>query len=107
MARYCGKIGFAETKETKPGVWKDEIVTRIYYGDLIRNARRLQSSGNLNDNIVVTNELSIVADPYANENFHAMRYAEFMGVKWKITSVEVQRPRLILSLGEVYNGQQT
>lgn len=107
MARYCGKIGFAKTKETKPGVWKDEIVTRIYYGDLIRNARRLQSSGNLNDNIVVTNELSIVADPYANENFHAMRYAEFMGVKWKITSVEVQRPRLILSLGEVYNGQQT
>ena len=104
MARYCGKIGFAETKETKPGVWKDEIVARIYYGDLTRNARRLQSSGNLNDNIVVTNELSIVADPYANENFHAMRYAEFMGVKWKITSVEVQRPRLILSLGEVYNG---
>lgn len=107
MARYCGKIGFAETKETKPGVWKDKIVTRIYYGDLIRNARRLQSSGNLNDNIIVTNELSIVADPYANENFHAMRYAEFMGVKWKITSVDVQRPRLILSLGEVYNGQQT
>lgn len=104
MARYCGKIGFAETKETRPGVWKDEIISRTYYGDLTRNARRLQASGNLNDNIVVTNELSIVADPYANENFHAMRYAEFMGVKWKITSVEVQYPRLILSLGEVYNG---
>lgn len=104
MARFCGKIGFAVTTEVKPGVWKDEIVTRIYYGDVVRNARRLQSSGTLNDNIVVTNELSIIADPYAYENFHAMRYAEFMGAKWKITSCEVQRPRLILSLGEVYNG---
>ena len=68
-----------------------------------RNTRRLQSSGNLNDNIVIANELSIVADPYANENFHAMRYVEFMGTKWKISSVEVQYPRLILTLGDGYN----
>lgn len=104
MAKYCGKIGFAVPKETSPGVWKDEIVTRTYYGDLTRNTRRLQSSSNLNDNLVVANELSIVSDPYANENFHAIRYAEFMGTKWKITSVQVQYPRLILELGEVYNG---
>ncbi len=104
MAKYCGKIGFAEPKETKPGVWVDEIVTRTYYGDLNRNSRRLQSSGNLNDNLAISNELSIVADPYANENFHAIRYVEFMGTKWKVTNVEVQYPRLILSLGEVYNG---
>ena len=71
---------------------------------MTRNARRLQSSGNLNDNLVIANELSIVADPYANENFHAIRYAEFMGAKWKISSVQVQYPRLVLELGEVYNG---
>lgn len=104
MAKYYGKIGFAESKETNPGVWVDDIVTRHYYGDLNRNSRRLQSSGNLNDNIAITNELSIVADPYANENFHAIRYVEFMGTRWKVTNVEVQYPRLILSLGEVYNG---
>lgn len=104
MAKYYGKIGFAESKETKPGVWVDDIVTRHYYGDLNRNSRRLQSSGNLNDNVAITNELSIVADPYANENFHAIRYVEFMGTRWKVTNVEVQYPRLILSLGEVYNG---
>lgn len=105
MARYSGKIGFAVTKETKPGVWADEITERTYYGDLTRNTRRLQSSGNLNDNLVISNELSIVADPYANENFHAIRYAVFMGMKWKINSVQVQYPRLILELGEVYNGK--
>lgn len=105
MARYSGKIGFAVTKETKPGVWADEITERTYYGDLTRNTRRLQSSGNLNDNLIISNELSIVADPYANENFHAIRYAVFMGTKWKINSVQVQYPRLILELGEVYNGK--
>lgn len=104
MAKFCGKIGYAETRETTPGVWTEEIVERKAYGDLIRNTRRLQSSGNLNDNVTISNELSIVADPYAYQNFHAMRYAEFMGTKWKITSVDVQYPRLILILGDVYNG---
>lgn len=104
MGKWAGKIGFAVPKETTPGVWKDEIVQRTYYGDMIRNTRRLQSSGNLNDNLVIANELSIIADPYANENFHAIRYAEFMGTKWKISGVQIQFPRLILELGEVYNG---
>lgn len=103
MAKYCGKIGFAVTEETKPGVWTEQMVERRYYGDLTRNTRRLQSSGNLNDNVTISNQISIVADPFANENFHAMRYAEFMGTKWKITSVEVQYPRLILELGDVFN----
>jgi hypothetical protein len=103
MAKYCGKIGFAVTEETKPGVWTEQMVERRYYGDLTRNTRRLQSSGNLNDNVTISNQISIVADPFANENFHAMRYAEFMGTKWKIASVEVQYPRLILELGDVFN----
>lgn len=105
MAKWCGEIGFAVTEETRPGVWVDRIVPRRYRGDLIRNTRRLQSSENLNDNLVIANEISIVTDPYANENFHSMRYAEFMGTKWKITNVEVQFPRLILSIGGVYNEQ--
>ena len=103
MAKWAGKIGFAISEETQPGVWVERIVVRTYYGDLMRNTRRLQSSGNLNDNVIISNQLSIVADPYANENFHAMRYAEFMGTKWKITSVEVQYPRLILEMGDIYN----
>lgn len=104
MAKFYGVIGFAETVETAPGVWKDEIVPHNYFGDLIRNTRRLHSSDNLNDNINVNNEISIIADPYANQNFHMMRYVEFMGTKWKISNVEVQYPRLILTLGGVYNG---
>lgn len=103
MAKFFGKIGYAETKQTSPGVWEEEITEREYFGDLTRNTRRLQSSGNLNDIIVVANDISIVADPFANQNFHSMRYVEFMGTKWKISNVEVQYPRLILTLGDQYN----
>lgn len=105
MAKWFGKIGFAESAETKPGVWEDTITVREYFGDLNRNTRRLQTTDQLNDDIDISNEISIVSDPYANENFHAMRYAEFMNAKWKITSVEVQYPRLVLSLGGLWNEQ--
>ncbi|WP_418690814.1 DUF7253 family protein [Agathobaculum sp.] len=106
MAKFYGVIGYAVTKETAPGVWTEEIAEQSYYGDLTRNMRRLQNSGDLNDDINVANEISIVADPYANANFHSMRYVAFMGAKWKISKVEVQYPRLILTLGGVYNGKQ-
>lgn len=106
MAKWFGTIGFAETVETSPGVWEEQIVTRQYYGDLVRNTRRLQSSDKVNDDVNIANEISIVADPYANENFHAMRYAEFMNSRWKINTVEVQFPRLVLELGGVYNGDE-
>ena len=106
MAKWYGKIGYAETVETEPGIWEDVFAERSYYGDLIRNTRRLQSSSSVNDDVVVSNQISIVADPYANEHIFAMRYIEFQGAKWKISDVEVQHPRLLLTLGGVYNGAQ-
>lgn len=107
MAKFYGVIGFAETKETAPGVYTEQIVERSYFGDLTRNSRRLQSSEQLNDNINIANEISIVADPYANDHFHEMRYVEFQGARWKISNVEVKYPRLILTAGGVWNGKQS
>lgn len=106
MAKFYGAIGYAHLSETSPGVWEEVITERNYYGDVIRNSRRLQSSDKLNDDINVSNEISIVADPFANENFHSMRYVKFMGANWKVLGVEVQYPRLILTIGGVYNVQQ-
>lgn len=105
MAKFYGPIGYAVTKETTPGVWEDKIIEHMYYGELIRNTRRIQTADQLNDNINVANEISILADPFARENFHLMKYVGFMGAKWKIFSVEVQYPRLILTVGGVYNGK--
>lgn len=106
MAKWYGVIGFAKTVETEPGLWVEQINERSYAGDLLSNNRRLQSSDSVNDNINVSNQISIVTDPYADQNFYAIRYVEFRGTKWKVTNAEVQFPRLILSLGGVYNGEQ-
>lgn len=107
MAKWYGKIGFCVTKETEPGLWEEIITEKDYYGDLLSNYRRLQNSGNVNDDINIANKISIVSDPFAEQNFHAIKYAEFMCAKWKITDIEVQYPRLILTLGGLYNAEKT
>ena len=107
MAKWCGMIGYAENLETEPGIWEEVITERRYYGDAIRNTRLLQSSDNVNGRVNVGNQISIVADPYANQNFHAIRYVEFMGNLWTVSNAEVQYPRLILTIGGVYNVQQS
>ena len=103
MAKFYGSVGYADTVETAPGVWQEQIVEHNYSGDLIRNTRQLQSGETLNDNINIANEISILADPFARQNFHKMRYVTFMGSKWKISKVEVNYPRLILTIGGLYN----
>lgn len=104
MAKWFGKVGYVEQVETSPGVWKDVITEGDYYGDTIRNTRRLESTEHVSDDITISNELSIVSDPYAIEHFYQIRYAELSGVKWKVTNVEVLYPRLKLTLGGLYNG---
>lgn len=104
MPKFCGKVGFGIAVETSPGVWEDEITERKYRGDITRMVRKLDNSEYLNDKITVNNSISILADAFANENFFAIRYVKWAGAYWKVSSVEVERPRLILSLGGVYNG---
>ena len=104
MAKFFGTIGYGETQEQAPGVWGDVIVEKQYYGDVIRNTRKLQEGEFLNNEISVQNSISIVADAYANEHFFAIRYIQWAGVLWTVLDVEVQSPRLLLRLGGVYNG---
>lgn len=104
MAKFYGNIGYGETVEKVPGVWDDVIVERPYYGDVVRNTRKLQDDAKVNNDLTVGNSISIVADPYAYEHFFAMRYIKWAGAFWIVSDVEVQRPRLLLRLGGVYNG---
>src|SRR5215475_6135504 len=101
MAKFYGIVGYGETKETSPGVWVDQIVEYPYYGDVLRNIRSLHPGQDLNYDLAVQNQISILADQYANEHFFAIRYVEWAGTLWTISSVDVQRPRLLLTLGEV------
>lgn len=106
MAKFCGDVGYGESAESPPGsgVWKDNMTKRKYFGDVIRNTRQLQEGERLNNDLTVGNSISIVADAYALQHFFAIRYVVWMGSLWTVTDVEVQRPRLILRLGGVYNG---
>lgn len=106
MTKFYGKVGYGETVETPSGsgTWIDQIVEIPYYGDVVLNMRRLSEGENLNPDLSVTNSISILADAYANEHFFAIRYVEWAGTLWTVSTVEVQRPRLILRLGSVYNG---
>lgn len=103
MAKFYGEIGFAITEEVKPGIWKEILHKQNYCGDLVRSSRRLESSEKVNDDVRLSEDISIVADPFACQNFHAMRYVEYLGTKWKVTNVDVQYPRLILSTGGIYH----
>ena len=110
MAKFYGTIGYVESFEKSPGVWVDSVVERSYSGDLTRNYGKHESSGEVIDNINIANEVSIIADPYATDHFFALQYIKFkvpkLGGVWKITSAEVAYPRIILSIGGVYNGKQ-
>lgn len=107
MAKFCGKIGFGESKEVRLGVWKEEITEKPYSGDVNRNAQKYQQSESTVDNMSINSEISVISDTYLIEHFAFIKYVEYMGVKWKVTNVALQHPRLILTLGGVYNSEQT
>lgn len=103
MAKFFGPVGYGESLETVPGVYADVITERNYYGDVVRNTRKLEGE-KVNADISVGNSISILADAYANNHFFAMKYIKWAGVLWTVADVTVEAPRLILRLGEVYNG---
>jgi hypothetical protein len=104
MAKFNGKIGYAQTTETAPGVHEETITERVYQGEVTQDRRLLRGIDQVNPGISLGNSISIVADAYANGHYFAIRYVEWAGVRWTVQDVEVQHPRLILRLGEVYNG---
>lgn len=103
MNKYYGAVGYAITEETSPGVWEPKIIERNYYGDITKNYKRFSGNDKVNNDIELGNNFSIIADPYAYENFHSIVYITYMGIKWKVSGVEVLYPRLLLSVGGRYN----
>lgn len=107
MARFYGRVGFAAgstESESGSGIFVESITEVSYFGDIVRDTRNIVPGENTAPNVGVSNQISIVADPYANDNILAIRYVEWVGVLWTVTHVEIQSPRLLLSLGERYNG---
>ena len=105
MAKFYGPVGYGITEEKAPGVWVPAIYERIYSGIVLQNNRRVSTGESTNDNIDVSNRISILADPYAMQHFHTIKYVKWLGAAWKVTTIDVQYPRLIMTIGGVYNGE--
>lgn len=103
--KFYGTIGFAIEGETAPGVWKTKTEEREVYGDVLSNIRRWDNGQEVNSDLSVSNRISVVASRFIYENLGAMRWLLWNGTKWKISSAEIVRPRVILTLGGVYNGE--
>lgn len=104
MARFYGNVGYGKTVDKGSGVWADIITEFPRYGDVLRNTRRNQEGQSTNDDVLLNNSISFVATDYDFANYTAIRYVVWNGGRWAVSNIEVQRPRLILTLGGVYNG---
>ena len=102
--KFYGPVGFTETVEKRRGVYVEEPVEYTYNGDVLKRSVRYQNGESVNDNLNVQHQISILADPYARKHFYSMKYVKWMGTAWKVMDVSVQYPRLVLTLGGVYNG---
>ena len=104
MAKFVGYIGYATTKETSPGVWTDSITEKKYIGDMMWNNRRYVPGESVNDDVTLNQAVSVLADEYANQNAMYIRYVRWNGMYWKVSSVELEPPRMKVYIGSVYNG---
>lgn len=103
MAKFYGNIGFVETVETAPGVYVEKAIEKPYKGDIVKNYVRWDPSTNsINNNFTVNNSIVILADSFAITHSPRIRYVEWMGSYWEVKSIAIDRPRLTLELGGVY-----
>lgn len=104
MAKFSGMVGYATPSGNVNGIVSNTYVEKKLRGDVIRLQKNYQEGDRINDDVTLAHRFSLVADPYAYENFEKIRYVVLHGVKWKVTSMEIVRPRLFLTVGGVFNG---
>ena len=103
--KWYGKVGYVKSVQSAPSVWTNEETIKEYYGEVYRNSNQwTTNSDSTNDDFSVNHQISIIADPYACANCHFIKWAEFMGARWKVKSFEIKPPRLVLTVGGVWNG---
>lgn len=103
MTRFFGEVGYVTT--TRSGGVSEYIATeRQYYGNELRSLRYFRQGESILGEVSQQTRISVLADGYMLENYYDIRYLMKAGVAWTVSSVEVERPRLILTLGDRYNG---
>ena len=103
--KCSGKIGYARTEETSPGVYQEIIIEKQYYGDVVRNTAQIFDSNTINSSIKLNNSISVLCNNYMSDNLGCVRYLTFKKSKWKVSSMEIKDNRIIFTLGDLYNEQ--
>lgn len=103
--KYYGALGFVEYIEEPVGVFREVIREYNYYGDVVRIINHSQGAEKVTDDLKVNNQISVLVDPYALENFANLRYATFNNSKWEVSAVELAYPRLVISFRGLYHEQ--
>lgn len=103
MTKYYDQIGFVDTVETVPGVFEEDVVLRHYSGDVEHNIHRYRGAEVIHDDVVIGNRVSIIADDYAMNNFFKIKFLCWRGAQWKVQSIEVVPPRILLRMGGLHN----
>lgn len=106
MNKWYGIVGYVEDIETEPGIWEQKVTELPYFGDVLKLSSRWSSSNTLNDNVTVDNQISILADPFAYKHFSSIKFVEFMGAMWEVSTIKPEYPRLIVSMGGLWNGER-
>lgn len=102
--KFTGKLGYSITQETSPGIWEDKIVEKDITGDTLSSNYRFENPSDAILDINLQTKISVVIDTYIKDHFGYIKYVKFQGVAWNVKSVDMQYPRLILTLGGLYNG---
>lgn len=103
MAKLGTTIGFAISQEKSSGVFIEAIEERYYVGEIFKNTMSSYSNQSVNPNLSLSNKFSMLVDSFSKDNHQKIRYAVFWGSKWKVTNIEIEGKRLILTIGGKYN----
>lgn len=105
MRKWYGKVGYITQEEIEPGVYLPTPKERTYYGDILSNTSKWSQTAKVNDDLDVSVKISIMADQFAFQHCSTIKYVEYMGALWEVSSISPEPPRLVLQVGGVYNGQ--
>lgn len=104
MSKFTGLVGYVTQGETAPGVWSPVDNPKKMKGDVLRQSSSSQNDNKVNSDISLNHRVSLLGDSYAFTNYYAIKWIELNGRKWEVASVELQRPRIIVTVGGLWNG---
>lgn len=102
--RAAVSLGFAESKQVRPGIWDDEITEVPKLAEVRQRTETFQVEGNVIPEYKTTTSVSVLSQGPVKPDYSNLRYVLYAGERWIVTSAVHEPPRMTLFIGEVYSG---